>query len=100
MLTSKRMVPFSLHQLTDFGIDPKTFRYIVAKGVNVRAPALPVGASRPRRHAVPLAAYREVCPSFVRVDTPGSTAANMTAFEYRHRRRPMFPFEPDLRWAP
>ena len=83
MLTSKRMVPFSLHQLTDFGIDPKTFRYIVAKGVNA-----------------PLAAYREVCPSFVRVDTPGSTAANMTAFEYRHRRRPMFPFEPDLRWAP
>ena len=83
MLTSKRMVPFSLHQLTDFGIDPKTFRFIVAKGVNA-----------------PLAAYREVCPSFVRVDTPGSTAANMTAFEYRHRRCPMFPFEPDLRWAP
>ena len=83
MLTSKRMVPFGLHQLTDFGIDPKTFRFIVAKGVNA-----------------PLDAYREVCPSFVRVDTPDSTAANMTAFEYRHRRRPMFPFEPDLRWAP
>ena len=82
MLTSKRMVPFSLHQLTDFGIDSKAFRFIVAKGVNA-----------------PLAAYREVCPSFVRVDTPGSTAANMTAFEYRHRRRPMYPFEPDLRWA-
>lgn len=83
MLTSKRMVPFSLHQLTDFGIDPKTFRFIVAKGVNA-----------------PLAAYREVCPSFVRVDTPGSTAANMTSFAYRYRRRPMYPFEPDLRWAP
>ena len=83
MLTSKRMVPFSLRQLTAFGIEPRTFRFIVAKGVNA-----------------PLAAYREVCPSFVRVDTPGSTAANMTAFAYRHRRRPMYPFEPDLRWAP
>lgn len=83
MLTSKRMVPFSLHQLTDFRIDPKAFRFIVAKGVNA-----------------PLAAYREVCPSFVRVDTPGSTAANMTLFAYRHRRRPMYPFEPDLSWAP
>ena len=83
MLTSKRMVPFSLHQLTDFGIDPRTFRFIVAKGVNA-----------------PLAAYREVCPSFVRVDTPGSTAANMTSFAYRQRRRRMYPFEPDLRWTP
>jgi microcystin degradation protein MlrC len=83
MLTSKRVVPVSLHQLTDFGIDPGTFRCIVAKGVNA-----------------PLAAYREVCPSFIRVDTPGSTAAAMTGFDFRHRRRPMYPFEPDLRWPP
>ena len=83
MLTSKRMVPFSIHQLTDFGIDPKAFRFIVAKGANA-----------------PLAAYREVCPSFIRVDTPGSTAATMASFAYQHRRRPMFPFEPDLHWAP
>ena len=83
MLTSKRVVPVSIHQLTDFGIDPGTFRCIVAKGVNA-----------------PLAAYREVCPSIIRVDTPGSTAAAMTRFDFRHRRRPMYPFEPDLRWAP
>ena len=83
MLTSKRVVPVSIHQLTDFGIDPGSFRCIVAKGVNA-----------------PLAAYREVCPSFIRVDTPGSTAAAMTGFDFRHRRRPMYPFEPDLRWPP
>lgn len=83
ILTSKRVVPFSIHQLTDFGIDPRSFRCIVAKGVNA-----------------PLAAYREVCPSIVRVDTPGSTAAAMTGFSFRHRRRPMYPFEPDLRWSP
>ena len=83
MLTSKRVVPVSIHQLTDFGIDPGTFRCIVAKGVNA-----------------PLAAYREVCPSIIRVDTPGSTAAAMTSFDFRHRRRPMYPFEPDLHWSP
>ena len=83
MLTSKRVVPFSIHQLTDFGIDPTGFRCIVAKGVNA-----------------PLAAYREVCASIIRVDTPGSTAAAMTLFPFRHRRRPMYPFEPDLHWSP
>ena len=83
MLTSKRVVPFSIHQLTDFGIDPGSFRCIVAKGVNA-----------------PLAAYREVCPSIIRVDTPGSTAAAMTRFHFHHRRRPMYPFEPDLHWSP
>ena len=82
MLTSKRVVPFSIHQLTDFGIDPGSFRCIVAKGVNA-----------------PLAAYREVCPSIIRVDTPGSTAAAMTRFHFHHRRRPMYPFEPDLHWS-
>ena len=83
MLTSKRVAPVSIHQLTDFGIDPDSFRCIVAKGVNA-----------------PLAAYREVCPSFIRVDTPGSTAAAMTGFHFRHRRRPLYPFEPDLQWSP
>ena len=83
MLTSKRVVPFSIHQLTDFGIDPGSFRCIVAKRVNA-----------------PLAAYREVGPSIIRVDTPGSTAAAMNRFHFHHRRRPMYPFEPDLHWSP
>ena len=48
----------------------------------------------------PLAAYREVCPSIIHVDTPGSTAAAMTRFHFHHRRRPMYPFEPDLHWSP
>jgi microcystin degradation protein MlrC len=76
MLTSRRMVPFSLHQLTDFGIDPAVFQVIVAKGVNA-----------------PLAAYRPVCPHMIRVNTPGATTADVRSLNYRHRRRPMFPFE-------
>ncbi|MFN9960480.1 MAG: MlrC C-terminal domain-containing protein, partial [bacterium] len=52
MLTSKRMVPFSLQQLISCGVDPSSFHLLVAKGV----------------HA-PLAAYREVCDRFIRVNT-------------------------------
>ena len=59
---------------------------------------LSVVAARPTVRE--LAAYREVCPSIIRVDTPGSTAAAMTRFHFRHRRRPMYPFEPDLHWSP
>lgn len=76
MLTTHRMVPFSLHQLTDLGLDPTGFRFLVAKGVNA-----------------PLAAYRPVCRSMIRVDTPGSTSCSLDRFEYEHRRRPMFPFD-------
>lgn len=76
MLTSKRMVPFSLQQLIGCGVDPNRFRILVAKGV----------------HA-PVAAYRQVCHRFVRVNTPGATCADLHQLDYQHRRRPMFPFE-------
>jgi microcystin degradation protein MlrC len=76
IVTSRRMVPFSLSQLTSCGIDPTSYRILVAKGVNA-----------------PIAAYSKVCRTFIRVDTPGVTAADMTTLSYQHRRRPMYPFE-------
>jgi microcystin degradation protein MlrC len=82
MLTSRRMVPFSLHQLTDLGLDQRRFQFIVAKGVNA-----------------PLAAYRKVCRSVLRVNTPGATTADLTSLKFHHRRRPMFPFEPETEWT-
>ncbi|MEX2170932.1 MAG: M81 family metallopeptidase [Pirellulales bacterium] len=81
IVTSRRMVPFSLGQLTSCGIDPAAYRVLVAKGVNA-----------------PIAAYIKVCRTFIRVDTPGVTAADMTQLSYQHRRRPMFPFEPEGNW--
>ena len=81
MLTSRRMVPFSLGQLTSCALDPSRFQVLVAKGV----------------HA-PVAAYAPVCKHLIRVDTPGVTCADMTRLEYQRRRRPMFPFEPDTTW--
>lgn len=82
MLTSRRVPPFSLRQLTSFGLDPAKFRVMVAKGVNA-----------------PLAAYAPVCPTVLRVNTPGVTTADMTTLPYHHRRRPMYPFERDAVWS-
>jgi microcystin degradation protein MlrC len=81
MLTTRRMVPFSLAQLTSCGLNPAHYEILVAKGVNA-----------------PVAAYREVCRSLLRVNTPGSTCADMTQLEFHNRRRPLFPFEPDTQW--
>jgi microcystin degradation protein MlrC len=76
MLTSLRTPPFSLCQLISFGIDPQEFDVIVAKGVNA-----------------PIAAYSQVCPTVVQVNSPGVTQADMTKFDYNNRRKPLFPFE-------
>lgn len=81
MVTSRRMVPFSLQQLYSCGLNPASFQILIAKGVNA-----------------PIAAYREVCPHFIRVNTPGSTCAEMTKLEFHHRRKPLFPFEPETQW--
>ena len=81
VLTSRRTPPFSLRQLTASGLDPAEFHLIVTKGVNA-----------------PIAAYREVCKHFIRVNTPGCTTADPSQLDYKHRRRPMFPFERDCEW--
>ena len=81
MLTSRRMVPFSIAQLTSCNLDPTRFRILVAKGV----------------HA-PVAAYAPVSKHLIRVNTPGVTTADMSQLDYKHRRRPMFPFERDAIW--
>ena len=62
--------------MTAFGLEPAAFSWIAAKGVNA-----------------PVAAYASVCAAVIQVDTPGVTGADMTLFEYRNRRWPMFPFE-------
>lgn len=76
MLTTRRMVPFSLQQIKSCQLDPQQFRVLVAKGVNA-----------------PLAAYREVCDKFLRVNTIGSTSADLGQLEFLNRRRPLYPFE-------
>jgi microcystin degradation protein MlrC len=72
MLTTRRMAPFSLRQLTANGVDPTAFHVLVAKGV----------------HA-PVAAYAPVCKHLIRVNTPGVTCADLSGFEYRQYRPPL-----------
>jgi microcystin degradation protein MlrC len=76
LLHSKRIPPFSLAQLISCNIDPKQYDVIIAKGVNA-----------------PIAAYSEVCPTRLQAYTPGSSQADMTQFEYKNRRKPLYPFE-------
>jgi len=82
VVTSRRTPPFSLLQLTSAGVEPGDFLAIGAKGV----------------HA-PVAAYRQVCQTFIRVDTPGVTTADMTKLSYRERRKPLYPFELNCQWT-
>lgn len=76
IVTSLRMPPFSLGQITSCGLDPRSFRVLVAKGV-----------------IAPVAAYAPVCRELIRVNTAGVTTADMVRLQYQHRRRPLFPFE-------
>lgn len=83
MVTTLRMAPFSLSQLTTHGVAPEEFDLIVAKGV-----------------IAPMAAYAPIAMGgFIHVDTPGVTRADMTKLTYDHRRRPMFPFEKETEWS-
>jgi microcystin degradation protein MlrC len=75
-LTSVRNAPFSIQPIRCCGLDPTSFQILVAKGV-----------------IAPVAAYQEVCPTLIRVNTPGCTSADFSSFTYKHRRRPLYPFE-------
>jgi microcystin degradation protein MlrC len=76
MITSRRIAPVSLRQLTSCNLSPGDYQMIVAKGVHS-----------------PVAAYAPVCPTMIRVNTPGVTTADLSQLAYRNRRKPMFPFE-------
>jgi microcystin degradation protein MlrC len=77
IVTTRRTPPFSLGLILCTGLDPASFRYLVAKGV----------------HA-PVAAYAPICgKNRIRVNTPGITTADMHQLQYQHRRKPLFPFE-------
>src|SRR5882724_13106793 len=81
VLTSRRMAPMSLEQLLSLGIHPERKRILIVKGV-----------------VAPRAAYEPIAGEIVLVDTPGVTADDPGAFEYRNRRRPLYPLELDAEY--
>ena len=77
MLMSRRGGPNgSIQPILACGLIPENFDVIIIKGVHA-----PVGA------------YAEVCPTLIRVNSPGVTSADMNSLTYCHRRKPLFPFE-------
>jgi microcystin degradation protein MlrC len=75
-LTERRVVPVSIGHMTCCGLDPASFKVIVGKGVHSPVPAL-----------------RPYCQTLIRVNTPGATSADLSHFDYKNRRHPLFPFE-------
>jgi microcystin degradation protein MlrC len=76
VLTSKRQVPFSLHQLFSLGIDPRQMKHIVVKAAIAYR-----------------AAYEPIAGKIIEVDTPGLTAVNPLHFTYQNVRQPIFPLD-------
>ncbi|HTM49254.1 MAG TPA: M81 family metallopeptidase [Bryobacteraceae bacterium] len=69
LLTPKRVIPFSLGQLTSAGIHPERQRILIVKGT-----------------VAPRAAYEPVAARIVEVDSGGVTAVNPKRFDFIHVR--------------
>jgi microcystin degradation protein MlrC len=78
VLTSARIGNTSIEQMYSVGVWPENKQVVVAKGV-----------------ISPLAAYAPIAAEIVMVNTPGVTSSDLSSFAYRHRRRPLYPFELD-----
>lgn len=81
VLTTTPQMTQSREQLRLVGLEPPDQKIIVAKGVHS-----------------PRAAFEPIASELVWAATPGCTSADLSTFSYTHRRRPMFPFEPDTTW--
>jgi len=82
VLTSQPVMTMSLDQHHSLGIDPTRYEVVVAKGVMSPQPA-----------------YGPIASRLVYVDTPGISTADPRRMGHRHRRRPMYPFEPETEWS-
>jgi microcystin degradation protein MlrC len=71
----------SLQQFRHLGIEPTRAKIVIAKGVHSPRPAM-----------------EPIARELIWVATPGVTTADLTTFDYKHRRVPLFPLERDARW--
>jgi microcystin degradation protein MlrC len=78
VLTSRLVGNTSIQQMYSVGVRPESKKVVVAKGV-----------------VSPRPAYEPIAAQIVLVNTPGVTTSDLSRFEYQHRRRPLYPFEPE-----
>lgn len=83
LLTSRRTGNTVREQMYHIGIRPEEYRVVVAKGV-----------------VSPRPAYQAIASEIILVNSPGVTSADLSTFEYKRRREPLYPFEPDATYEP
>jgi len=81
VLTSRRAGNMSRQQMYSLGIRPERYKIVVAKGVQSPRPA-----------------YEPISAEVVMVNTPGVTTSDLSFFDYKRRRRPLYPFEKDAKY--
>ena len=76
VVSEGRSEPFDLGVFTHCGIDPRRKRYVLIKS---------------RQHF--RAAFEPIARHIVLCDGEGVTSSDLRLFRYKHRRRPLYPFE-------
>jgi len=71
----------SREQYYSIGITPEDYKVVICKGT-----------------VSPRAAYEPIAREIIVADSPGVTSANMSSFSYMHRRKPLYPFEPEMKF--
>ena len=80
VVSERRAEPFDLGVFTHAGIDPRRKRYVLIKS---------------RQHF--RAGFEPIARHIVLCDGDGVTSSDLSLFDYRKRRRPLYPFEQDIR---
>lgn len=81
VLTSRKTMPGDLQQLKSVGIDPERQKIIVVKA-----------AVRWR------GGYAPITKHSIDVDTPGLGSVDLSRFDFRNLRRPVYPLDTDTHW--
>jgi microcystin degradation protein MlrC len=80
VVSERRTEPVDLGVFTHAGIDPRRKRYVLIKS---------------RQHF--RAGFESIARHIVLCDGDGVTSSDLKLFDYKQRRRPLYPFEPDTR---
>lgn len=78
LLVTTRYLNISRQQYYTVGVRPEDYQVIVGKGV-----------------VSPRPAYQPIAAEMLLVNTGGASSADLSTFDYRRRRRPLYPFEAD-----
>ena len=79
VVSEQRAEPYDLGVFTHCGIDPARKRYVLIKS---------------RQHF--RAGFEPIARHIVMCDGDGCTASDLALFDYRHIKRPLYPFDPDM----